>query len=35
MRIIDSILREAMLKSELRVDDAGQPFLWVTTIKKS
>ena len=34
-RIIDSILREAMLTSELRVDDAGQPFLWVTTIKKN
>lgn len=34
-KIIDSILREAMLRSELRVDDAGQPFLWITTIKKS
>ncbi len=33
-KIIDTVLRKAMLKSELRVDDAGQPFLWITTIKK-
>jgi hypothetical protein len=32
-RIIDDLLYQAMLRSELRVDDADKPFLWITTIK--
>lgn len=30
---LDRSLSQAKLKSELRVDEAGKPFLWVTTIK--
>ena len=33
-KIIDDLLYQAMLRSELRVDDADKPFLWITTIKK-
>lgn len=31
--ILDRLLFQAKLKYELRVDEAGQPFLWVTTLK--
>lgn len=31
--IIQKILGQARLKCELRVDEAGQPFYWITTIK--
>ncbi|MHB0958019.1 MAG: hypothetical protein ACYC0X_11110 [Pirellulaceae bacterium] len=33
-KIIDDLLFQAMLRSELRVDDADRPFLWITSIKK-
>jgi hypothetical protein len=33
-KIIDDLLFQAMLRSELRVDDADKPFLWITSIKK-
>jgi hypothetical protein len=33
-KIIDDLLYQAMLRSELRLDDADRPFLWITTIKK-
>jgi hypothetical protein len=33
-KIVDDLLFQAMLRSELRVDDADKPFLWITTIKK-
>jgi hypothetical protein len=29
-RVIDRVLAEARLRSHLRVDEAGTPFLWVT-----
>jgi hypothetical protein len=32
--ILDDLLHQAMLRSELRVDDADRPFLWITTIKQ-
>jgi hypothetical protein len=32
--IIDRALRQAELMSELRVDEAGTPFLWISTIKR-
>jgi hypothetical protein len=32
--IIDRMLNQAQLKSELRVDEAGNPFLWISTIKR-
>lgn len=31
--LLRKVLFQAKLKSELRVDEAGKPFLWVTTIK--
>ena len=31
--ILQKVLRQAMMKPELRLDDAGKPFYWVTTIK--
>ena len=34
-RILDQILFQAKLKYELRLDEADQPFLWVTTIRRS
>lgn len=33
-KIIDDLLFQAKLRSELRVDDRDEPFLWITTIKK-
>lgn len=31
---IDRLLNQAQLKSELRVDEAEKPFLWISTLKK-
>ena len=31
---IDRLLNQAGLKSDLRVDEAGKPFLWISTLKK-
>ncbi len=31
---LDRLLNQAQLKSELRVDEAGKPFLWISTLKK-
>jgi hypothetical protein len=31
--ILQKVLFQARLKSELRTDDAGKPFLWITTVK--
>jgi hypothetical protein len=33
-KIIDDLLFQAKLRSELRVDDRDEPFLWITSIKK-
>ncbi len=35
-RIIDRMLAQArpQLRSEIRTDEAGQPFLWITTVKR-
>jgi hypothetical protein len=33
-RILDRMLFQAKLKSALRMDDAGAPFLWITTVAK-
>lgn len=33
-RILDRALFQAKLKSELRVDEADRPFLWITTVKQ-
>jgi hypothetical protein len=33
-KILDELLYKAMLRCEIRLDDADKPFLWVTTIKK-
>jgi len=33
-RIIDDLLRQALLKSEIRVDENGLPFLWISTLQK-
>lgn len=33
-KIIDDLLFQAKLRSELKVDDADKPFLWITSIKK-
>lgn len=33
-RILDRVLFQARLTNEVRVDEAGQPFLWITTVKK-
>jgi hypothetical protein len=33
-RILDRLLFQAKLKYELRVDEAGKPLLWVTTVKQ-
>jgi hypothetical protein len=32
-QVLPKILFQARLKSEVRVDEAGKPFLWVSTIK--
>ncbi len=34
LRIIDRMLNQAQLNSELRVDEAGTPFMWISTIKR-
>ena len=31
---VDRLLNQAQLKSELRVDEAEKPFLWISTLKK-
>ncbi len=28
--ILDQLLKQASLKSEIRVDEAGRPFLWIS-----
>ena len=33
--ILQRILSQAKLKKELRIDEAGKPFLWITSIKPS
>jgi hypothetical protein len=33
IQILQKVLFQAKLKAELRTDDAGKPFLWITTIK--
>jgi hypothetical protein len=33
-KVVDRMLFQARLKAELRVDEAGQPLLWITTLKK-
>ena len=32
--IVRDLLRQAKLKHELRVDDAGKPFLWISSLKR-
>jgi hypothetical protein len=34
-RVVDRILAQAMLAGELRVDEAGRPFYWITTIRST
>jgi hypothetical protein len=34
MKILDQVLAQARLRSELRVDEAGKPFLWISTAKR-
>ena len=33
-RILDQILTQCMLKSEVRLDEAGRPFVWVSSVKR-
>ncbi len=33
-RILDRLLNQAQLKSELRIDEAERPFLWISTLRK-
>jgi hypothetical protein len=33
-RILDRVLFQAELKAEVRVDEAGNPLIWITTLKK-
>jgi len=33
-KMLERILAQAKMKMELRVDEAGEPFLWLTTIKR-
>ncbi|MCG8587207.1 MAG: hypothetical protein MI757_21085 [Pirellulales bacterium] len=33
-RVLSQVLFKARLKSEMRVDERGKPFLWITTLKK-
>jgi hypothetical protein len=33
-RVLDTVLFQARLKCEIRDDDAGTPFLWITTIRR-
>lgn len=32
-RVLDTVLMQARLKYELRLDEADKPFLWITTVK--
>jgi len=32
-QLLRKVLSQAGLKSEVRLDEAGKPFLWVTTVK--
>jgi hypothetical protein len=32
-RILDRLLNQAKMKAELRIDEADQPFVWITTLK--
>jgi hypothetical protein len=34
LQILDLVLNQAGLKSDLRVDEAGTPFLWISPLKK-
>lgn len=34
LQILDRLLNQAQLKNELRVDEAGTPFLWISTLKR-
>lgn len=34
-KILDRVLGQAKLTMELRIDEAGKPFLWISTLKKS
>lgn len=31
--VLDRVLTQAQLRAELRVDEAGQPFLWITSVR--
>jgi hypothetical protein len=33
-KVLDRILNQGGLKAELRVDEAGEPFFWIATLKK-
>jgi hypothetical protein len=33
-KVLERILFQAQLKGEIRVDEAGRPLLWVTTLKR-
>ena len=33
--VLKRVLFQAKLKNELRLDDAGKPFIWVTTLRPS
>lgn len=33
-RILDRVLNQAKLKGELRLDEAGHPFFWISTLKQ-
>ena len=32
-RVLDTVLMQARLKYELRIDEADKPFVWITTVK--
>lgn len=34
-RILDRLLRQAKLRLEVRTDEAGTPFLWITTVRRA
>lgn len=34
-RVLDQLLFQARLEAEFRIDDAGRPFVWITTIGRS
>jgi hypothetical protein len=33
-KVVDRLLAQAKLKAELRVDEAGRPLLWISTIAR-